>query len=488
MKKPFAPFLAGWLAGSLLLGGCGSGGSDAPTPPPSGKTPPPAVPTGLTASASDVQINLAWSAVSAASTYRVKRATASGGPFATIQSNVGSSSNYSDTDLTDGTTYYYVVSASNASGESGDSNQASAVAPTRVPPAPDGVVGTPGDSQVVLTWNAVKGATNYTVYRDAARVGSPKTNGFTDIGLTNGVAYAYQVGATNKGGEGAKSAGITVTPAGTPSTDSKPGPTNTGVPPGTQLTEVHGDQVYSIDNQVISGVDVYGYVQITGKNVTIKNSRIRGGIKPCTATDAVNSAALWIRTDTNASATIQDTEIWPSNPTACLDGVWASNATLLRMNIHGSVDGVKVYDNVTVQDSYIHDLTAFAYDPNQTDGTHNDGLQTYEGNRNIHIIHNNIALVSDNNAAYQVTQDGGKVTTDLHIENNWLDGGGCTLNFGHKGGPTPMTGIYVLNNRFGPNSFYNCPILISTQTILSQNSGNVWDSTGQPIPPPQQHD
>jgi hypothetical protein len=85
-------------------------------------------------------------------------------------------------------------------------------------------------------------------------------------------------------------------------------------------------------------------------------------------------------------------------------------------------------------------------------------------------------------------QDGGKVATDLHIDGNWLDGGGCTLNFAHKGGPTPMTGIYVTNNRFGRGSQYQCPILISTQTILSQNSGNVWDDTGAPIPKPQQHD
>jgi hypothetical protein len=51
-----------------------------------------------------------------------------------------------------------------------------------------------------------------------------------------------------------------------------------------------------------------------------------------------------------------------------------------------------------------------------------------------------------------------------------------------------MTGIYVTNNRFGRHSVYNCPILISTQTVLSQNVGNVWDDTGAPIPKPQQHD
>jgi hypothetical protein len=51
-----------------------------------------------------------------------------------------------------------------------------------------------------------------------------------------------------------------------------------------------------------------------------------------------------------------------------------------------------------------------------------------------------------------------------------------------------MTSIYVIGNRFGRNSFFNCPILLSTQTSLAQNTGNVWDDSGKPIPKPQQHD
>lgn len=92
------------------------------------------------------------------------------------------------------------------------------------------------------------------------------------------------------------------------------------------------------------------------------------------------------------------------------------------------------------------------------------------------------------NAAYQVTQEGG-ASGDIRVESNWLDGGHCVLNFAHRGGgPTPMTGIAVVNNRFGRNSMFVCPILISTQTSLSANSGNVWDDTGAAIPAPDKHD
>jgi hypothetical protein len=260
----------------------------------------------------------------------------------------------------------------------------------------------------------------------------------------------------------------------------KPGPANTGVPPGTKLTIVNGDRTFSSPG-TYSNLDIHGFAKVTATGVTIKDSIFRGGAQRC------NSAALWIVD--GASATVEDSEVVPANPNPCLDGVWATNVTLLRVDIHGSVDGIKAFDHTTVEDSYVHDLSYFAHDPNQNNGpTHNDAVQTYEGNQHILLRHNTFVLSKQDNAAYQVTQDGGRVATDLHVESNWLDGGGCTLNFAHKGGPTPMTGIYVVNNRFGRDSYYNCPILVSTQTVLSSNTGNVWDDTGQPIPPPQRHD
>jgi hypothetical protein len=267
-----------------------------------------------------------------------------------------------------------------------------------------------------------------------------------------------------------------------PRAGGKPGPGNTGVPAGTRLTLVNGDQTFATSNQVVSGMDIHGFVRITGKNVTIKNSIIRGGSRSGCSDTGV------LRIDNGGSATVQDTEISPSAPNACLDGIWASNATLVRMNIHGSVDGIKAGNNLTLQDSWVHDLSWFASDPNQGGGeTHNDDVQTL-GNQHITLRHNTMSAGTRGNAAYQVTQDNGTPSTDLHIDGNWIDGGGCMLNFAHKGGPTPMTGIFVTNNRFGRGSAFQCPILISTQTRLSQNAGNVWDDTGKAIPSPQQHD
>jgi fibronectin type 3 domain-containing protein len=84
----------------------------------------PAVPTGLTATAGNNQVALSWTASSGATSYNVKRATVNGGPYTTIASPTTTS--YTNTGLTNGTTYYYVVSAVNSSGQSGNSTQVSA--------------------------------------------------------------------------------------------------------------------------------------------------------------------------------------------------------------------------------------------------------------------------------------------------------------------------------------------------------------------------
>jgi fibronectin type 3 domain-containing protein len=86
---------------------------------------PPAAPGVLSATAGTAQVSLTWTAVSGATFYRVHRAEVSGGPYTTIQSNWTGTS-YTDTGLTNGTTYYYVVTATNGVGEGANSNEASA--------------------------------------------------------------------------------------------------------------------------------------------------------------------------------------------------------------------------------------------------------------------------------------------------------------------------------------------------------------------------
>jgi hypothetical protein len=85
-----------------------------------------AAPTNLSATAvGRRRIILSWNASSGAQSYAVKRSTTSGGPYKTIASHVIKPA-YINAGLSPGITYYYVVAAANAAGESSHSNQASA--------------------------------------------------------------------------------------------------------------------------------------------------------------------------------------------------------------------------------------------------------------------------------------------------------------------------------------------------------------------------
>jgi fibronectin type 3 domain-containing protein/regulation of enolase protein 1 (concanavalin A-like superfamily) len=174
--------------------------------------PDPATVTGLTATAGDTQVSLGWTAVPGATGYAVKRSTASGGPYFTVAANV-TSTTFTDTGLTNGITYHYVVCAKNVGGVGANSSQASAM-PVPPPPAtPTGLAVTVDSaSRINLTWSASSGATGYNVKR-ATVSGGPYTTvatsigstSFTDTGLSASTTYYYVVSAVNLGGESANS-------------------------------------------------------------------------------------------------------------------------------------------------------------------------------------------------------------------------------------------------------------------------------------------
>ena len=203
------------LASALFLPSCGGSGSSGGG---GGQQPqPPAVPTGLTATAGNQQIALTWNASSGATSYNIGRATTTGGPYTTVSSPA--TAGYSDSSVTNGTTYYYVVSATNSAGTSANSSQVAAT-PQAPPPVPSGLTATPGNQQVSLSWAASTGAASYNVKRGAVSggpfttVSSPTTTSYNDPSLTNGTTYYYVVSAVNAGGESANSSQVSATPSG----------------------------------------------------------------------------------------------------------------------------------------------------------------------------------------------------------------------------------------------------------------------------------
>jgi len=189
-------------------------------------------PASLTASPAGGLVSLSWTASPGAQSYNVKRSTVSGGPYTTLLDGVLGTT-FSDTTAATGATYYYVVSAVGAGGESGNSPQA--VVQTVAPPTGLGAV--PGNAGVALSWTASSGATSYTVKRSttgggpysAVQSGITGTS-FTDTAAVNGTPYFYVVTAAAIGFESAISNEVSAKPlasiaaptglVGTPSTTS----------------------------------------------------------------------------------------------------------------------------------------------------------------------------------------------------------------------------------------------------------------------------
>jgi fibronectin type 3 domain-containing protein len=180
---------------------------------------PPAAPANLNATAGNAQVSLTWSASIGATSYHVKRATTTGGPYSQI--GAPTSASYTDDSLTNGTTYYYVVSAIDSAGESADSAQASAmpVASGAIPATPTGLSANPGNAQATLTWSSSSGATSYHVKRATisggpyTQVGAPTSAAYNDTSLSNGTTYYYVVSAVDSTGESANSAQVSALPA-----------------------------------------------------------------------------------------------------------------------------------------------------------------------------------------------------------------------------------------------------------------------------------
>ena len=240
------------------------------------------------------------------------------------------------------------------------------------------------------------------------------------------------------------------------------------------LTRINNDIIVTNPNTVLDGLDVSGEIIIRAPGCVLRRSIGRGGAPISTGQNAL----LNITHPDAKDFLIEDVTLIPNFPNVRQNGVYVNQpGTFRRLNVTGTVDGMVIYgDNVTVENSYLDKFVTYASDPAQGGGqSHNDGIQLQKG-VGVKIVGNTIA--GGNNTAIMVTQDVG-VVGNLLIADNYLDGGGATVNFGSGG--AAKKNLVVINNRFGPNRRNPGMAIIRnpTQSPLTE-FGNVWDDTGLP--------
>ncbi len=278
------------------------------------QVPAPPAPTGLAAVAGNAQTSLSWTAASGATSYKVKRATLSGGPYTTVASPTGTS--YINTGLTNGTTYYYVVSAVNAGGESANTSQVNATPQVPAPPAPIGLAVTPGNAQASVSWTAASGATSYNVKRSTVSggsfttVASPTGSSYINTGLTNGTTYYYVVSAVNAGGESANSGQINATPQ----VPAPPAPIGLAATPGNaqasvSWTAASGATSYNVKRSTVSGGPYTNVASPTGSSYI--NTGLTNGTIYYYVVSAVNAGGESANSgQVNATPVLAGYEAW----------------------------------------------------------------------------------------------------------------------------------------------------------------------------------
>jgi hypothetical protein len=168
----------------------------------------------------------------------------------------------------------------------------------------------------------------------------------------------------------------------------KPGPTNTGIIPGSTLTAYNGDLTCA-PNTIYENLDIFGRVTSNVANSGLRNCRVRGKI----STLSTYSALINCLGNNNSNFLIESCELTPDVPDYRWDGIYGHDFTVKYTNIHHVQDGMQIKwgarvwpfpTGVVVEQNWIHDLAWWTYfqngtvHPNDTN-THNDPIQHMQG-------------------------------------------------------------------------------------------------------------
>lgn len=241
-----------------------------------------------------------------------------------------------------------------------------------------------------------------------------------------------------------------------------PGPGSTGVPPGTELTPSGPLNIWQAGT-VVDGLDVAGCVSVRASDVTIRNTRIRCDKPPSGVAVLLGGGAK--------NLVLESVEVDGRGTSEVCIG-WGGY-TLREVDLRGCVDGARFGYQVTIENSWVHDLARI--------GTlHPDALQTTSG-ADVVIRHNTLDARSPSgdfgNAALMLgTELGSKSLKRVLVERNFLDGGNYALNVR---GDITAESVIVQDNTFGDATRYG-PVI--TPASVPLGAGNVYAANGTPVP------
>jgi hypothetical protein len=184
---------------------------------------------------------------------------------------------------------------------------------------------------------------------------------------------------------------------------------------------------------VIDAKKITSCLVIKADDVTIKNSLIQS-----------DGCLFNVLADNgNTGLKLTDVEVDGMGNTAGDSAVNGSGYTCLRCNIHGTVDGLKAGTDVTIEDSWIHDLA-------MTAGSHNDGIQSL-GTTRLTITGNTIVLADGATSAVILSTGSASAMRHVTISDNLLGGGAFTVYGGYQAGSdtrSKVSDIAITNNHF----------------------------------------
>jgi hypothetical protein len=223
--------------------------------------------------------------------------------------------------------------------------------------------------------------------------------------------------------------------------------------------EIHeGDLTVRLEGQVVEDLEIRGTLWIAANNVTVRNVW-------------VYAEAPWTVYVERGSATLENVEI--GHPDVIGErGIGGNNVTARLLDIHHVEDGIKLGNDSSYEQVYVHDLDSLSSDP------HADAIQADGGSSGVRIVDSildSTGPLGTGNASVFLKSDLGPID-DVLVVGNQLNGGAYTV-FVQDGGNGQPAGVTFTDNTLGPDFAFGLTDIDGPV----EWSGNTFGPTGEEV-------